>query len=153
MEALIEKYSNSLIHLESTSCEEYEIVKNTFAKIIKEVRREREIFQLANAMQQNEEIFIQKNSKIKSNHNNNNNSKRTKSPKNTIHETSNHLNMTSGPQINAISTSINSSVTISNSNNNSSNFNSNINKESSIAIKKNKFPFLNKILNKNSSNM
>lgn len=147
MENLLEKYSKpaiadissssindssanlNLVHLESTSCEDYELVQSLFHKIIKDVRQQREAFHIMNPLQIIEEN-TPKNQKSGKN--------RTKSPKHLsennvpIHQTSAGNNMSpvnlpnNGPMnsLNLISTAKDGS------------------------LKKNKFPFLNKILNK-----
>ena len=170
METVIEKYVNntksnpdvststisdsvgfSLMHLESTSCEEYELVQSLFHKVIREVRREREAHQISNPLQISEESS-QKN-KLKSN--TSTLTKRTKSPKqnNSIYEHSSqsaaNVNSTGNGMVSSQSAGNTLNSTGAPTVSNSAHFISS-NKEASI--KKNKFQFFNKILNKNSSN-
>ena len=144
----------SLTHLESTSCEEYELVQSLFHKVIREVRREREAHQISNPLQISEESSQKHTSKSKSN--TSTLTKRTKSPKQT--NSINEHSTQSAANVNSTGNGMVSSQSAGNTLNtagttavsNSAHFISS-NKEASI--KKNKFQFFNKILNKNSSNL
>lgn len=127
----------NIIHVESTSCEEYEFVQNLFHRIIRDVRHQRESFQLSQPLHIIEEVS-QKSQKTKSNTSGTGNSKRTKSPK---HEA--NVNSALNPNsVNANSVPVNLA--------NANNFNnmSVLPTSKDGSLKKNKFPFLNKILNK-----
>jgi hypothetical protein len=83
--------SLNLTYMETTSCEEYELVQNLFHKIIRDVRRERETHHLVNPLQICEDNYSNSsasnslNSKLKSKSSSSYNSsstlKRSKSPK------------------------------------------------------------------------
>ncbi len=128
----------NIVHLESTSCEEYELVQNLFHRIIRDVRLQRE----ASHHSQSVEEATAKNQKMKSNAGILKN--RTKSPK--------HL----GAELNANTCQSNASIANAAStlpaNFQNSAANASVlnilptNKDGSL--KKNKFPFFNKILNK-----
>lgn len=119
----------NLIHLESTSCEDYELVQTLFHKIIKDVRQQREAFHITNPLQIIEEN-MPKNQKSGKN--------RTKSPK--------HLAENNVPNHQASANNNMSPVNIPN--NGTINSLSVISSTKDGSLKKNKFPFLNKILNK-----
>jgi hypothetical protein len=68
----------NVTYMETTSCEEYELVQNLFHKIIRDVRRERETHHLVNPLQICEEIYYSnnnsnQNANTNTNNNNNNN--------------------------------------------------------------------------------
>jgi hypothetical protein len=179
VEVIIEKYLNNtkavdlsssqssetinlnLIHMESTSCDDYELVQNLFHKIIRDIRRDREIYSstnLANTQtndetNSNSNIVHNKQNSFKSRFNSSPafiGSKRAKSPK----STSNLIQDNSNSHLSAPSSTHGSNNFISiqsnnNSVNNLSNTLNSINKDNnSNTAKKNKFPFFTKILNK-----
>jgi hypothetical protein len=128
------------VHLESTSCEEYELIQALFHKIIRDVRHDREIYQLSNSLQicEDNSQGSQKNTKTKSN-----NSKRTKSPKNnsTENSNSNSINLINNQNFSSNLPPIPSSSLTSHLNNNNSNSVNVISGNKEATIKKNKFPF------------
>lgn len=162
--------SFNLVHMESTNMEEYDIVQNLIHKVIRDVRRERELHQIPSPLQILEENQTSSKSKSKLIGNSSNN-KRAKSPKpnlyNIIQDTTSlmsHNNANSPNQNSPSSTSVvpfqsnnfssgnstgvnNSSVYTTNNSGSSSGNNLTSTKDS---VKKNssKFPFLQKILNK-----
>lgn len=135
--------SLNLIHLESTSCEEFELVQNLFHRIIRDIRQQREPLQQNNPLHIIEEVSPKSN-KSKSNIAALATKNRTKSPK--------HLatDSTINPVVH-----LNSSLSSTQSSMNLPHLNNYINgaamgqlpTSKDGSLKKNKFPFLNKILN------
>lgn len=150
VEIIIEKYLNytksndltsslnsetinlNIVHMESTSCDEYELVQNLFHKIVRDVRRDRDTYFISNPLVINEESsanseHVKLNSSFKQRFNSSPafmGSKRSKSPK---------------PNVNNV---VEQTVSVSPPANPSPNL------VSFQSSKKNKFPFFNKILNK-----
>ncbi|CAF0705637.1 unnamed protein product [Brachionus calyciflorus] len=164
--------SLNLIHVESTSCEEYDIVQNLFHRLIRETKREKELFQNMNQSKDESNLIISKISKSKftksrakspkANANNiipiesNINSLSTSPPfhSNSFLDSSFNLNQSSSiPTSNSFSNTSSSQFSSTGTNNNSFTLNNSIfNRDNAGASnsKKNssKFPFFNKILNK-----
>ncbi len=152
-----ENVNLNLTHMESTNCDEYDVVQNIFFKIIRDVRRDREIHLIANPLVINEEnispsnnIHIKHNSFKARFHNNHQSflSKRSKSPKiipNLIIQDANQLNNTVSVQPSSAPGTANL-ISFQSNNININSSNSTLN--SGNSVKKNKFPFFTKILNK-----
>jgi hypothetical protein len=139
-------YSLNVIHLESTSCEEYELVQSLFQRIIRDVRHQRETFHHSNPLH----IIEETSPKSQKSKTNSMTKIRTKSPKHSIYDAI------------AISDITTNNLQPANNNNNVNNNNNNKNNNDVSnhmgilppskdgSLKKNKFQFLNKILhNKN----
>lgn len=130
----------NLIHMETTSCEEYEIVQNFFHKIIRTVKRERELNQLSNPTPPVvEESVTSSKSKPKLA----NNSKRAKSPKQNMYNMIQDPSQSSPDKYaNSLSTVVTQSpighssnyISINNNINNNSNNSSNSNLNSTNSI-------------------
>lgn len=118
-------HSLNVIHLESTSCEEYELVQSLFQRTIRDVRQQREIFQHSNPLHIIEETASPKSQKAKSN---TLTKTRTKSPKHTTFES------VAGAEANQVPGVNNSNMGM-------------LPASKDGSLKKNKFQFLNKILN------
>lgn len=169
-----------IMHLETTACDEYQLIENTFHRILRDIKKDRQLLNECYNMN-HQDIFFQTSILSSKSILKQINPKRSKSPKlnsiNLIHQTSTlpdtNNNNASSNTLSPIEISCNNSiknstlyVSNSHSRNSSPNFSnrefSNINTANKDAIQNNsnssgltkknssKFPFFNKILNKSS---